>query len=335
MPKRSPAEQLDRAISALLAALPPEPETSPSPAVARLMSVAHGLRQLPRPEFETSLKSDLQRRTSMNEATAQSLSRTTAVPHFLRPGLNNIVPYMLVHDAAGFIDFLVSAFQGVELLRVPRPDGSIMHAEVRIGDSLIELGDADDQYPARPMFIHLYVADADATFDRALRAGASSTQPVADMPWGDRQGTVTDPFGNSWYVAMPKDWTPGPEGIRSIQPFLHLRDAHKMIPFIESALNAETLGLALSPEGKVLHATIKLGYATFEINEAQGETVPPPAYLHVYVPDLDATYQQALRAGAISVDPPSVKPYGERSATIRDPFNNTWFLATYLGEPNA
>jgi len=248
------------------------------------------------------------------------------------PGFNNIAPYILVNGAAQFLDFLKSAFEGAELLRVPGPDGSVMHAEVRIGDSIIELADANDQYPARPMFIHLYVADADATYERALRAGAISVQQVADMPWGDRQGTVTDPFGDTWYIGMPKGWTPGPEGMRSIQPFLHLRDAHNMIPFVQSALNAEALGVALSPEGKILHTTIKLGNATFEIDEAEGETVPPPAYLHIYVADTDACYAQALSAGATSVDPPSVKPYGERSATIKDPFGNTWFLATYLGE---
>jgi uncharacterized glyoxalase superfamily protein PhnB len=248
------------------------------------------------------------------------------------PGFNNIAPYILVNGAAQFLGFLKSAFEGAEVLRVPRPDGSIMHAEVRIGDSLVELADANDQYPARTMFIHLYVADADATFERALRAGAISVQQVADMPWGDRQGTATDPFGNTWHVGMPKGWTPGPEGMRSIQPFLRLREAQNMIRFAESAFNAEALGVALSPEGKVLHATIKLGNASFEIVEADGDSVPPPAYLHIYVPDTDACYAKALSSGATAIDPPSIKPYGERSATFKDPFGNTWFVATYLGE---
>jgi len=277
----------------------------------------------------------------MNEGTAPSAGTkstattpATTTPQLVRPGLSNMIPYLLVHGAVRFVEFLKSAFEGVELLRVPRPDGSIMHAEVRIGDSLVELAEANDQYPARTMFIHLYVADADASFERALRAGATSVLQVADMPWGDRQGTATDPFGNTWYIGMPKGWTPGPEGMRSIQPFLHLREAQNMIPFAEAAFNAEALGVALSPEGKVLHATIKLGKATFEIDEADGESVPPPAYLHIYVPDSDACYARALRAGATSIDPPSVKPYGERSATIKDPFGNTWFIATYLGEPS-
>lgn len=137
----------------------------------------------------------------MNESTAASPAVSPKTPsgtaHFARPGVNNIIPYILVHGAPRFIDFLTASFDGAELLRVPRPDGSVMHAEVRIGDSIIELGDANDAYPARPTVIHLYVPDADASFERVLRAGASSIVPVADMPWGDRQGTAKDPFGNT------------------------------------------------------------------------------------------------------------------------------------------
>ena len=73
---------------------------------------------------------------------------------------------------------------------------------------------------------------------------------------------------------------------------------------------------------------------TFEIDEAQDESQVTPCYLHIYVPDADACYEEAVRAGATSLEPPSVKPYGERSATVEDPFGNTWFLATYLVTQN-
>jgi uncharacterized glyoxalase superfamily protein PhnB len=104
-----------------------------------------------------------------------------------------------------------------------------------------------------------------------------------------------------------------------------------MIRFAEAAFRAETLGVAKSPEGKILHATIKVGPATFEIDEAEGQFQPMPSYLHVYVPDTDAYYAEAIRAGATMVEAATTKPYGERSATIKDPFDNTWFLATYPG----
>jgi PhnB protein len=255
--------------------------------------------------------------------------------HYAPPGFTNISPYFLVRGAGRFIEFLSAAFAGTEKLRVPRPDGSVMHAEVGVGDSLIELAEANEQYAARQMTVHLYVEDADATYERAMKAGAESIYAVSDQPWGDRQGCVRDPFGNVWYIAMAKGWTPGPEGLRSVQPYLHLRDAHKMIPFAEAAFGAQAEGVATSPEGKIMHATIRISYATIEIDEAHGEFQPMPGYFHVYFPDVDAVYEAALRAGAVSVEAPVNKSYGERGATIEDPFGNTWFVATYLGAAGA
>jgi hypothetical protein len=168
MPKRSLAVQLDRAIEAMLVALQPEPEPNTSAALAQLMPTARALRDLPRSDFKSALKSDLQRRTTMNEATAPA-SQSSRTVHFRRPGFNNIAPYILVNGAPKFMEFLVSAFQATEGIRVPRPDGSIMHAEVRIGDSVIELAEANEQYPPRPMTTHLYVPDSDATYARAIR----------------------------------------------------------------------------------------------------------------------------------------------------------------------
>jgi PhnB protein len=267
----------------------------------------------------------------MNEGTAKSSEASSTLPSFVRPGFNNIAPYVVVKGAARLIEFLKTAFQGTERLRMPRPDGAIMHAEVGIGNSVIELADASEQHPPRPVTVHLYVDDADAAYDRALRAGATSIYSVDEHVSGDRQGCAKDEWGNVWYIAMAKGWEPGPEGIRSVQPYLHLHQADKMIPFAEAAFHAETLGVAQSPEGKILHATIKIGHATFEIDEAYGDFQPMPCYLHVYVPDSDACYAEAVRAGATSVEAPATKPYGERSAAVKDAFGNTWFLATYLG----
>jgi PhnB protein len=268
----------------------------------------------------------------MNEGTAPT-PESPRTANFRRPGFNNIAPYFLVQGAPRFLDFLVFAFEAAERIRVPRPDGSIMHAEVAIGPSdVIELGDANEQYPARPMTTHLYVPDAHAAYARALQAGAAAIHPPNDdHPSGDRWGIVTDPFGNTWYIATPRGWVPGPEGFRTVQPYLHVREAHKMISFVEIALGAKSDGVAESPEGVVLHATIEIAGATFEVAEAQGESQPSPHYLHVYVPDTDATYTRALAAGATGVTPPADAPYGDRAATFKDPFGNTWFLATYLG----
>jgi len=253
--------------------------------------------------------------------------------HYQRPGLTAITPYIIVRPAAQFIEFLKSAFEGVERMRMPAPDGSIMHAEVTIGNGAIEVSDGNEQYPTAPAAVHLYVDDPDATYARTLQAGATSFYaPTDDHPSGDRWGAVKDSFGNHWYIAKPRGWTPGPEGLRSVQPYLHLREAHKMIPFMETVFGAEALGVHKSPEGIVHHATIRIGNATLEIDEAHAEYQPMPCHLHVYVPDTDAAYARAIEAGATSIESPRNAPYGDRAAGVKDAWGNSWFIATYLGQ---
>ena len=269
---------------------------------------------------------------STNQGIESSAAVAAKAAHYMRPGFTSITPYIIVNGAAQFLEFLKNAFDGVERLRVPAPDGTLMHSEVAIGNGIIEAGDANAQIPPAPTDVHLYVDDADATFDRALVAGASPIyRPTDEHPSGDRWGAVKDPFGNRWYIATPLGWTPGPEGLRTIQPYLHLRAAHNMISFMEAAFGAEAMGVHKSPDGIVRHATMRIGNATLEIDEAHGEYQPKPCVLHVYVPDADAMYAQALRAGATSVEPPADKPYGDRSAGVRDQFGNTWYLNTYMG----
>jgi uncharacterized glyoxalase superfamily protein PhnB len=336
MAKRSLALQVDEVVQWMLVSLRPRPEETPDRELASLTRVAQVLRELPREEFRVALKSDLQRRASMSEGTAPvpvgtGETKASAV-HYQRPGLTAITPYIIVRPAAQFIEFLKSAFEGVERMRMPAPDASIMHAEVAIGNGAIEVSDGNEQYPTAPGAVHLYVDDPDATYARTLQAGATSFYaPTDDHPSGDRWGAVKDSFGNHWYIAKPRGWTPGPEGLRSVQPYLHLREAHKMIPFMETVFGAEALGVHKSPQGTVLHATMRIGNATLEIDEAHGEFQPMPCHLHVYVPDTDAAYARALEAGATSIDAPRNAPYGDRAAGVKDVSGNSWFIATYLG----
>ncbi len=267
----------------------------------------------------------------MNEAVGVSQAEESA--KFRRPNFPNIAPYFLVKDAPKFIDFLVAAFAGTERMSVPRPDGTIMHAEVAIANSVIEMGDANKQYPARAMTTHLYVPDADATYARALQAGATGVYaPTDEHPSGDRWGEATDPFGNTWYIATRRSQVSGAEGLLTVQPYLHLRAAHEFIPFVEAAFGARATGMHKSPDGLVRHATIEIAGATFEVDEADGGVAATESYLHVYVPDTDAVYARAVAAGATGVNPPYTAPYRDRAATVSDRFGNTWFLATYLGE---
>jgi len=124
-------------------------------------------------------------------------------------GFHALTPHLTCADAARAIDFYVAAFGAVELSRLPGPGGVLMHALLRIGDSPIMLNEAMPEcgnpgplaLKGSPVTIHLYVADADATFARAVAAGATATMPPADMFWGDRYGQVVDPFGHRWSIA--------------------------------------------------------------------------------------------------------------------------------------
>jgi len=116
-------------------------------------------------------------------------------------GYHTITPYLSVEGADKLITFLQAAFDAEEIMRLPVPDGTIRHAEVRIGDSPLMMTDACDQMAATPCTIHLYVEDVDAMYRRALEAGATSVQEPQDMFYGDRTAGVKDPFGNHWYMA--------------------------------------------------------------------------------------------------------------------------------------
>src|SRR5712671_3599283 len=340
MAKRSLIDQLEQALQAMLAR-PGRQRVrlgrNFDRSLAPLLRIAQDLRQLPREEFKVRLKLDLERRPSMTssakpapEDPREVRKRAEALPG----GYHTIAPYIIVPRAAELIEFLKNAFGATERFRVAIPDGSglLMHAEVAIGNSIVELADANKQIPAAPTAIHLYVDDADSSFARAIDAGATSIYKVGDHVSGDRQGAVRDPFGNLWYVSMIQGWTPGPEGVPSVQPYLHLRNSEEMIPFLENAFGGVVAGhVPRSPEGHVLHATVQIGDNTLELDEAHGEFQPMPCHLHLHVDDADAFYARAIRAGAASIDAPSTKPYG-RSGGVKDPFGNIWYMTSPLQE---
>jgi PhnB protein len=128
-------------------------------------------------------------------------------------GYHSITPYLAVDDADRAIEFYKDAFGAEETIRMPGPDGKVAHAELQIGDSKLMLSDPFPQSNVRPpserggptASVFLYVEDVDALFDQATRAGATVTTPLEDMFWGDRFGTVTDPFGHVWSLATHKE----------------------------------------------------------------------------------------------------------------------------------
>ncbi|ULA61929.1 MAG: Glyoxalase/bleomycin resistance protein/dioxygenase [Nitrospira sp.] len=124
-------------------------------------------------------------------------------------GMHTITPHLVCAGAADAIAFYKKAFHAVELGRVPGPEGKLLHALIRIGDSPVMLVDefpdnntlGPQSIKGSPVTIHLYVEDVDAVFNQAIAAGAKSRMPVTDMFWGDRYGLLEDPFGHVWSVA--------------------------------------------------------------------------------------------------------------------------------------
>jgi PhnB protein len=132
-------------------------------------------------------------------------------------GYHTVTPALIVRGAPAAIDFYKRAFGAEEIARMEGPDGTVMHAEIRIGDSIVMMGEENQQWGARspastngvPVSLHIYVDDADAVFERAVREGATVRMPLEDAFWGDRYGKVTDPFGHEWGIATHvKDLTP-------------------------------------------------------------------------------------------------------------------------------
>jgi PhnB protein len=115
-------------------------------------------------------------------------------------GYHTITPWFMVKDSAQLIEFMVKAFDATEMGRVYNPDGKIGHAEVRIGDSVVMMFDANEGWPDIPTLIRLYVEDGDAVFQKALDAGAAVVTEMTELGFGDRGGRVRDPFGNIWWI---------------------------------------------------------------------------------------------------------------------------------------
>jgi PhnB protein len=147
-------------------------------------------------------------------------------------GYHTVTPYLIVRGAAGAIDFYRQAFGARELLRMTGPDASVGHAELAIGDGRIMLADempgmkylGPASLGGSPVGLLLYVDDADAVFARAVAAGATVQRPLQDQFYGDRSGTVVDPFGHVWSIATHKEDVPPEELERRFQELMRQPD---------------------------------------------------------------------------------------------------------------
>ena len=120
-------------------------------------------------------------------------------------GFHTVTPNIVVDDAENAIAFLKRALGATERYRLNLSNGRVAHCELRIGESVVNVGEAMEGWPARGLVAQIYCEDADALFMRAVEAGASVIMPMTDMFFGSREGRISDPFGNTWTIATLKE----------------------------------------------------------------------------------------------------------------------------------
>ena len=265
-----------------------------------------------------------------NEAPKDEPKWTLPVP-YIRKGFRTLTPYLLVPGAANLINFYKEAFGAEELFRVARPGSDlIMHAEVRISGSMVELADATAEFKPRASSNILYVPDVDAVFQRAVNSGATSLADPADRPWGDRDGAVKDSGGNTWYITTQGTGPHVTANTPAIVPVFLVNNAEKYVDFLKQAFHAREIFMTTDPAGKIRHMRLRVGNSILSGGEVHGEFQAAPFLLHMYVPNTDEVYASALRHGATSIRGLEDAPYGDRTATVQDPAGNLWSLATHI-----
>jgi len=159
--------------------------------------------------FKRAHGADVKRKSKAERGKAAQARSTASAVKPVPEGYHTVTPYLIVNGAARALDFYRKAFGAKEQVRMPGPDGKVMHAEIQIGDSKVMLADEFPQMGAKspqsiggtPVGICLYVARVDAVYEQAIAAGAKVERPLKDQFYGDRSGTVIDPFGHKWTIA--------------------------------------------------------------------------------------------------------------------------------------
>lgn len=355
MAKGSRFEQLDAAIQAMLKT-PGGGVPKVSADLSLLVEVADELRGLPSETFKKNLKIKLERTSSMATA-VEPMAATHTVA----------LPRIAYKDTAKAIEFYKEAFGAEETMRF-EIGGSIPHAEIRIGDSVLTLCDewpeggrfSAETLGQSPISISVQVPDVDQFSANAVTAGLKVINPPRDQFYGRREGNFVDPFGYSWAIYTVKEEMsveemhrrmgaqeppkespqkpavdPVPKGFRMVTPYLVAEDGPALLEFTKQAFGAEELFRTIGGSGG-LHAEAKIGDSMLMIGGGipgrEFRSTPNTHALHAYVKDADAVYQKALDAGAKSIGEPRDQDYGERSATVKDPAGNLWYIATHKGQ---
>ncbi|MEU5265253.1 VOC family protein [Amycolatopsis sp. NPDC021455] len=163
-------------------------------------------------------------------------------------GYTTVAPWVVTKDTGALLDFVKAAFDGVELGRVPLADGSIGHAEIRIGDTVVLAFDQREDWPDMPSLLRVFVPDADIAFAAALRAGGREVTALSDSAFGQRGGRVRDPFGNIWWITAALETVAPEEGMRRLGEPRY----QEQMRFAQETLDAELSGRARGRASEVV-----------------------------------------------------------------------------------
>lgn len=158
---------------------------------------------------------------SMSSSTPERSAGKSKAANPVPQGYHNVTPYLVVEGAAKVIDFMKKTFDAKEATRMTGPDGKIGHAELKIGDSTVMIGDAMMDFRPMQASLYVYVEDVDKTFQRAIQAGAKSIKEPMDQFYGDRSGCVLDSGNNTWWIATHVEDVSEPELKRRAQEMQH------------------------------------------------------------------------------------------------------------------
>jgi PhnB protein len=370
MPKRSlnpgssdakKVEQLSRAVEVLLTRAdgrPAKVDTSLEP----LVRVAAELRDLPREEFKARLKSELVEGRRIMSTVAEPIAAVHTVA----------TPRLTFKDAVKAIEFYKQAFGAKEIMRfeteggIPHAEIRIGDSSILLAEEWPEGGRfSAETLGGTPVQMSLVVEDVDSFAERAVAAGLKTILPIRDQFYGHREGRYVDPFGYMWNISTIKEemsveemhrrmkgMTTGPEGGRisandevkvdpvppgfhTVTPYMVAADGDAILAFAKNAFGAEQLLRVIGGAGGI-HGETRIGDTTLMMGGGiPGKPFsgkPNATALHIYVEDADAAYRKALRAGATSISEPQDHEYGERGASVKDPFGNLWYIATHKGE---
>jgi PhnB protein len=371
MPKRSlnpgkgdqpKIDKLNRAVDVMLTRAdgkPPKVDAS----LESLVRVAADLRDLPRESFKTRLKSELEGRKRMSTvAEPVAAVRATASPRLTFKDARKAIEFY--KNAFGASEIFRFEVEG----HIAHAEIKIGDTNIMLAEEWPEGGRfSAETWGHSPVSLSLNVDDVDSFAARAVKAGLKPTRPITDQFYGYREGSFVDPFGYPWSISTVKEEMsveemhrrfkaevqgpeggelrtpakkpavhPVPRGFRTLQPYMIAADGEALLKFAKEAFGAEETFRAIGTAGGI-HGEVRIGDTMLMMGGGipgkPFKATPTTVALHVYVPDIDAVYRKALDAGGISIDAPQDHEYGERGASVKDPFGNYWYIATCKG-PN-